>query len=206
MKYKPISNSFYKKTRKAFTSQMKSKSLAVFNSNDIYPISADSTIPLEQARELSGIETILWLDDFKSIFQQLSTQCETFYFNTNEHYRQNVETETREDRFIKWCKNNYPAHKTAKSNPILQELRAVKTQEEIQQIQIACDITEKGIRRILSFVKPGVWEYEIEAELIHEFIRNRSRGFAYEPIIASGTNANILHYICLLYTSPSPRD
>ena len=103
---------------------------------------------------LSGIETILWLDDFKSIFQQLSTQCETFYFNTNEHYRQNVETETREDRFIKWCRDNYPAHKTAKSNPILQELRAVKTQEEIQQIQIACDITEKGIRRILSFVKP----------------------------------------------------
>ena len=149
----------------------------------------------EQARELSGIETILWLEDFNSIFQQLSTQCETFYFNTNEHYRQNVETETREDRFIKWCKDNYPAHKTAKSNPILQELRAVKTQEEIQQIQIACDITEKGIRRILSFVKPGVWEYEIEAELIHEFIRNRSRGFAYEPIIASGTNANILHYI-----------
>ena len=248
MKYKPISNSFYKKTRKAFTSQMKSKSLAVFMSNDIYPISADSTIPFhqhrdifylsgidqeqtilllfpdslnpkyreilfvritnskiiiwegaklskEQARELSGIETILWLEDFKSIFQQLSTQCETFYFNTNEHYRQNVETETREDRFIKWCKDNYPAHKTAKSNPILQELRAVKTQEEIQQIQIACDITEKGIRRILSFVKPGVWEYEIEAELIHEFIRNRSRGFAYEPIIASGSNANILHYI-----------
>ncbi len=248
MKYKPISCPFYKKTRKAFTSQMKSKSLAVFNSNDIYPISADSTIPFEQHRdifylsgidqeqtilllfpeslnpkyreilfvrktnskiiiwegaklskeqalELSGIETILWLEDFESIFQKLSTQCETFYFNTNEHYRQNVETETREDRFIKWCKDNYPAHKSAKSNPILQELRAVKAQEEIQQIQIACDITEKGIRRILSFIKPGVWEYEIEAELIHEFIRNRSKGFAYEPIIASGTNANILHYI-----------
>ena len=226
---------------------MKSKSLAVFNSNDIYPISADSTIPFEQhrdifylsgidqeqtilllfpdslnpkyreilfvrktnskiiiwegaklnkeqARELSGIETILWLDDFKSIFQQLSTQCETFYFNTNEHYRQNVETETREDRFIKWCKDNYLAHKTAKSNPILQELRAVKTQKEIQQIQIACDITEKGIRRILSFVKPGVWEYEIEAELIHEFTKNQSKGFAYSPIIASGKNTNILHY------------
>ena len=248
MKYKPIPNLFYKKTRKSFTSQMKSKSLAVFNSNDIYPISADSTIPFEQhrdifylsgidqeetilllfpeslnpkyreilfvrktnskiiiwegaklnkeqARELSGIETIMWLDDFKSIFKQLSTQCETFYFNTNEHYRQNVVTETREDRFIKWCKNNYPAHKMAKSNPILQELRAVKTQEEIQQIKIACDITEKGIRRVLSFIKPGVWEYEIEAELIHEFIKNRSRGFAYEPIIACGANANILHYI-----------
>ena len=248
MKYKPIPNSFYKKTRKSFTSQMKSKSLAVFNSNDIYPISADSTIPFEQhrdifylsgidqeetilllfpeslnpkyreilfvrktnskiiiwegaklnkeqARELSGIETIMWLDDFKSIFQELSTQCETFYINTNEHYRQNVVTETREDRFIKWCKNNYPAHKMAKSNPILQELRAIKTKEEIQQIKIACDITEKGIRRVLSFIKPGVWEYEIEAELIYEFIKNRSRGFAYEPIIASGANANILHYI-----------
>jgi Xaa-Pro aminopeptidase len=227
--------------------ELKPKSLAVFNSNDIYPISADSTLPFEQHRDIfylsgidqeesilvlfpnafeekqreilfirktdehiaiwegakltkaqaidiSGIQTIYWLEDFEAVFQKLSTQCDTFYFNTNEHYRQAVETETREDRFIKWCTRQYPAHSNAKSNPILQKLRSIKADEEIKQLQIACDITEKGIRRLLPFLKPGVWEYELEAELIHEFIKNQSKGFAYEPIIASGINANILHY------------
>ena len=147
----------------------------------------------EQATKLTGIETVYWLSDFERVFQELATQCDTFYFNTNEHYRQAVETQTREDRFIAQC-INYPAHKVAKSNPILQQLRAVKAVEEIDQIQTACDITEKGFRRLLNFVQPGVWEYEIEAELSHEFLRHRSKGFAYTPIIASGNNANVLHY------------
>ena len=227
--------------------QMQGNSLAVFNSNDIYPISADSTLPFAQHRDifylsgvdqeesilllfptaheekhkeilflretnehiavwegakltkseataLTGIETVYWLSDFKRVFQELATQCDTFYFNTNEHYRQAVETQTREDRFIAACKKEYPAHNVAKSNPILQKLRSVKAAVEIDQIQRACNITEKGFRRLLPFVKPGVWEYEIEAELAHEFIRNRSKGFAYTPIIASGNNANVLHY------------
>jgi Xaa-Pro aminopeptidase len=106
-----------------------------------------------------------------------------------------VETETREARFIKSCKEKYPAHQTAKSNPILQEIRGVKEPEEIALMRTACGITEKAFRRVLDFVRPGVWEYEIEAEFLHEFIRNRSRGFAYTPIIASGNNANVLHYI-----------
>ena len=92
-------------------------------------------------------------------------------------------------------KNKYPAHAVAKSNPILQRLRSVKSPIEIDLIQQACDITEKGFRRVLKFVKPKVWEYDIEAEFIHEFLRNRSRKFAYTPIIASGNNANVLHYI-----------
>lgn len=247
MKYRPLSNSFYINSRKAFMAELKPKSLAVFNSNDIYPIGADSTLPFEQhrdifylsgidqeesilvlfpnayekkqreilfirktdehiaiwegakltkaqANDISGIQTICWLEDFEAVFQKLSTQCDTFYFNTNEHYRQSVETQTREDRFIKWCKKQYPAHSNAKSNPILQKLRSIKDDEEIKQLQTACDITEKGIRRLLLFLKPGIWEYELEAELVHEFLRNRSKGFAYEPIIASGINANILHY------------
>ena len=247
MKYRPLSNSFYNNSRKAFMAELKPKSLAVFNSNDIYPVGADSTLPFEQhrdifylsgidqeesilvlfpnayekkqreilfirktdehiaiwegakltkaqAKDISGIQTIFWLEDFEAVLQKLSTQCDTFYFNTNEHYRQSVETQTREDRFIKWCKKQYPAHSNAKSNPILQKLRSIKDDEEIKQLQIACDITEKGIRRLLSFLKPGIWEYELEAELVHEFLRNRSKGFAYEPIIASGMNANILHY------------
>ncbi len=228
--------------------QMRPKSIAVFNSNDIYPIGADSTLPFEQDRDLfylcgadqeetilllfpeamdpkhreilfvretndhiavwegakltkekatevSGIETVYWLTDFDKIFFDLMTEADTIYFNTNEHYRQAVETQTREDRFIEKCKKEYPAHQWAKSNPILQNIRGVKEPEEIELMQKACDITEKGFRRILGFVKPGVWEHEIEAEFLHEFVRNRSRGFAYPPIIASGNNANVLHYL-----------
>ncbi|WP_298531301.1 aminopeptidase P family protein [uncultured Algibacter sp.] len=248
MKYLPIDNKLFIKNRKKFTAQMKPNSLAVFNSNDIYPISADSTLPFEQHRDIfylsgvdqeesilvlfpdcpkekhreilflketnehiaiwegekltkekafetSGIKTVYWLQDTEKVLFEIMTQCETIYINTNEHYRSNVETETREDRFTKWLKERYPAHKVAKSNPILQRLRSVKEDIEIALIQKACDITEKGFRRILSFVKPNVWEYEIEAEFMHEFLRNRSKGFAYTPIIASGNNANVLHYI-----------
>ncbi len=248
MKYLPIDNSLFIKNRKKFTSQLKPNSLAVFNSNDMYPISADSTLPFEQHRDIfylsgvdqeesilvlfpdcpkeshreilflketnehiavwegekltkeaafktSGIKTVYWLQDMEKIMFELMTQCETVYINTNEHYRANVETETREDRFTKWLKDKYPAHTVAKSNPILQRLRSVKEQAELDLIQKACDITEKGFKRILGFVKPGVMEYEIEAEFMHEFLRNRSKGFAYTPIIASGYNANVLHYI-----------
>ena len=247
MRYNPISSSVYKKNRANFSNSLNSLGLAIFNSNDIYPISADSTLPFAQhrdifyltgidqeetilllfpeaknpkdreilfiketndhiaiwegeklskikAKNISGIETILWVSDFESIFFKLTTQSELFYFNTNEHYRASIETQTREDRFIKWAKKKYPAHNVAKSNPILQKLRSVKSAEEIKQIQIACNITEKGIRRLFSFIRPGIWEYEIEAELAHEFMKNRSKGFAYTPIIASGKNANVLHY------------
>ncbi|MEZ4968299.1 MAG: aminopeptidase P family protein [Flavobacteriaceae bacterium] len=248
MKYQPIDNNLFVKNRKKFVAGMKPKSIAVFNSNDIYPIGADSTMPFEQNRDLfylsgadqeetilllfpdamekkhrevlfvretnahiavwegekltkekatevSGIETIYWLTDFDKLFFDLMTEAEIVYFNTNEHYRQAVETQTREDRFILKCKQQYPAHLWAKSSPILQEIRGVKEPEEIAIMQTACNITEKGFRRLLGFVRPGVMEYEIEAELLHEFIRNRSKGFAYTPIIASGNNANVLHYI-----------
>lgn len=228
--------------------KMDPKSLAVFNSNDIYPISADSTMPFQQSRDIfylsgvdqdasklvlfpdaplekhreilfltetndhiavwegekltkekayetTGIKTVYWLKDFEKIFFEVMTQCETVYFNTNEHYRASIQTQTREARFIEWCKKQYPAHQVAKSNPILQRLRSVKDPIELELIQKACNITEKAFRRTLNFVKPGVWEYQIEAEYMHEFLNNRSKGFAYTPIIASGNNANVLHYI-----------
>ena len=228
--------------------QMKPKSIAAFNSNDIYPIGADSTMPFEQhsdifylsgadqeetvlllfpdamdkkhrevlfvretndhiavwegakltkaqAMAVSGIETVYWLSDFDKVFFDLMTEADTIYFNTNDHHRQSVETQTREDRFIAKCKKDFPAHQWAKSNPILQQVRGVKEPEELELLQKACDITEKGFRRILKFTEPGVWEHELEAEYLHEFIRNRSKGFAYTPIIASGENANVLHYI-----------
>ncbi|MDA9289768.1 aminopeptidase P family protein [Polaribacter sp.] len=248
MKYQPINSALFIKNRKNFASLMQKNSLAIFNSNDIYPISADSTMPFEQHRDLfylsgvdqeesvlmlfpdcpnenlrevlfltetnehiavwegekltkeaafntSGVQTVFWLQDLEKVLFEMTTYCDTFYINTNEHYRANIVTETREDRFTKWLLAKYPAHSVAKSNPILQRLRAVKDPIELDLMQQACDITEKGFRRILNFIQPGVWEYEIEAELIHEFIKNRSKGFAYTPIIASGNNANVLHYI-----------
>ena len=248
MKYHQLDRQLFIKNRAKFTAQMKPNSVAVFNSNDIYPVSADSTLPFaqhrdifylsgvdqeesilllfpdapyahqkeilflketsahiavwegekltkEKAYEVSGVKTVYWLQDFEKILFELMTYCDTMYVNTNEHYRQSVSTETREARFVKWWKAQYPAHQVAKSNPILQHIRSVKESEEIALIQQACDITNKGFRRLLPFVKPGVMEYEIEAELIHEFVCNRSKGFAYTPIIASGNNANVLHYI-----------
>ena len=169
--------------------------LFVRETNEHIVVWEGAKLTKEQATKVSGIETVYWLSDFDRIFFDLMTEAETIYLNTNEHYRQAVETETREARFIKKVKNDFPAHQVAKSNSILQLIRGVKEPEEIDLMQTACNITEKGFRRVLEFVKPGVWEYEIEAELLHEFVRNRSRGFAYTPIIASGDNANVLHYI-----------
>ena len=149
----------------------------------------------EDARSISGIEKILWLNEFEPTLKEITSQNNGIYLNKNEHYRNNSETQTREDRFISKFKKEYPTHSVYRSNPILQQIRSIKDPLEINQIKKACDITEMGFRRILKFIKPGIWEYEIEAELLHEFISNRSKGFAYSPIIASGKNANILHYI-----------
>lgn len=149
----------------------------------------------EQATAVSGVQTVYWLSDFDSIFDTLMKEAKTVYFNNNNHYRKAVEMETREDRFIKRVKSNYPKHRIENNFSIMESLRGVKEQEEIELIRKACNITEKGFRRVLGFVEPGVMEYEIEAEYTHEFLKNRSKGFAYTPIIGSGYNACILHYI-----------
>ena len=248
MKYNSLHHRVFTQHRQRFMAQLKPNSIAVFNSNDIYPVSADSTLPFAQHRDLfyltgidqeetilvlcpnakdpalrevvfvretnahiavweghkltqaeatkvSGVTTVKWTSEFESHFLALAKEVEHIYINTNEHYRAKVETQTREDRFIEWCKGKFATQNYEKSNLILQGLRAVKDPEEIEHIQTACEITEIGFRRVLGFVKPGVWEYEIEAEYAHEFLRNRSKGFAYSPIIASGANANVLHYI-----------
>ncbi len=248
MKYDAISKELFIKNRTKFTIQMKPNTLAVFNSNDIFPISADSTMPFQQHRdifylsgvdqeesilvlfpnaqnenhreilflketnetiavwegekltkssafEVSGIKTVYWLQQFDTIFNQLMSEADGIYYNLNEHLRADTQVETREDRFIKQCKSKYPAHAVFKSAPLLHKIRSVKEQEELQLMQTACNITKKGVERLLKFIKPGVWEYEIEAELAHEFLWNRSKGFAYTPIIASGKNACVLHYI-----------
>jgi len=149
----------------------------------------------EGATKQSGISTVYWLSQFETIFNALVLEAETIYLNQNEHLRAITTVETCDDRFRKECKVKYPNHNYERLALIMRTLRPIKSQLEIDVMQHACDITEKGFRRILDFVKPGVMEYEIEAEFSHEFLRNRSRGFAYTPIIASGYNACVLHYI-----------
>lgn len=149
----------------------------------------------KQAFEVSGVKTVMWLSQFKSVFNALMAQCDSVYVNTNEHLRAHVEVETRDARFIKKLKKEYPGHPLKRLAPIMHDLRSAKEPEELEQMQKACDITKAGVERILKFIKPGVMEYEIEAELSHEFLRRGSRGFAYTPIIASGANACVLHYI-----------
>jgi Xaa-Pro aminopeptidase len=150
----------------------------------------------EEARETSGIKNIKWLSEFEATFNTLMTEADNVYLNTNEHTRRPlVEVETRDMRFIKWCKEKFPLHNYHRVAPIIYNLRMIKSEVEIELLQMACDITEIGFRRVLEFVQPGVYEYEIEAEFIHEFVRRKSKGFAYTPIIASGFNACVLHYI-----------
>jgi Xaa-Pro aminopeptidase len=149
----------------------------------------------QEAAEQTGIKTIYWLSEFNKVFVTLMSEARNIYLNSNEHMRASIEVETRDARFTKWMKENYPLHSYQRSAPIMQEIRSIKTLHEIEQIQKACNITEKGFRRLLRFVKPNVKEYELEAELSHEFLRNGSRGFAYTPIIASGFSACVLHYI-----------
>jgi Xaa-Pro aminopeptidase len=151
----------------------------------------------EQARKQTGIETVLWLSEFPRVFRHMMTMggVENVYLNTNEHYRADITVQTRDARFIDWCKSVYPLHQYQRIAPIVSALRSIKSSEEIALMQKACDITEKAFRRVLKFVKPGVKEYEIEAEFIHEFVKSGSAGFAYTPIIASGGNSCVLHYI-----------
>jgi len=151
----------------------------------------------EEARTVSGIDTVLWLSDFNKWFHHMMAMggVENVYLNTNEHYRAEVVVQTRDARFISWCKEKYPLHHYERVAPLLSKLRSIKQEAEIDLIQKAIDITEKGYRRVMKFVKPGVYENEVEAEFIHEFIRHGSRGHAYSPIIASGVNNTVLHYI-----------
>ncbi len=248
MRYLPIDSDLFVQNRKRFAEQLKSNSVAVFNSNDLMPTSADGTHPFIQQTDLfylsgidqeestlvicpdakedkhreilflketneqialweghkytkqeataaAGIKTVYWNHEFNSIFQPLARQSDNIYLNTNEHLRANAAVETRDDRFRRWCCQTFPLHNYGRLAPIMQDLRAVKSELELEPIKRACKITGDTFRRLLGFIKPGVWEFEIEAEIYHEFIRNRSKGPAFETIVASGVDSCTLHYV-----------
>ena len=249
MKKNPkIDQRFFIQNRQRFLKRLKPNSIAIFNSNDVMPTSADGTFPFkqqtdifylsgidqeetllvlcpdaaeekqreilfvretneqiaiweghkytkEQVRDISGIPTVHWISELDAILRPLVVQSENIYLNSNEHLRAAVIVETRDIRFLKWCRQHFPLHHYERLAPIMQDLRAVKSPQEIDLIKEACALTEKAFRRVLGFIRPGVWEYEVEAEIVHEFMRNGSKGPAFETIVASGIDSCTLHYI-----------
>ncbi len=248
MKYLPIESDLFIQNRKRFVEKLKPNSIAVFNSNDVMPTSADGThsfiqqtdlfylsgidqeestlvicpdareekhreilflketneqIALwegqkytkEEATTVSGIKTVYWNNEFNNIFKPMVFQSERIHLNTNEHLRADASVETRDKRFLQWCRETFPLHRYRRLAPIMQDLRIVKLPPEVDLIKTAGNITDQTFRRLLGFIKPGVWEFEIEAEICHEFLRNRSRGPAFETIIASGVDSCTLHYV-----------
>lgn len=248
MKYNPINPQLFVNNREKFRKLIKPNSVAIFNSNDVFPRNGDQDFPFRQnsdmfylsgidqeqtilllapecpnvrlrevlfcietnehmaiwyghkltkelAAEYSGIKNVQWLDTFESVLKEVMSTCETVYLNSNENIRYANEVPYRDLRFAKDLKRKYPNHKYKRSAPLVTKLRVTKSDIEIDIMKKAVDITDKAFRRLLDYVKPGVMEYEIEASLTHEFIRNRANGHAYSPIVASGKNACVLHYV-----------
>ena len=149
----------------------------------------------EDAQKTSGIKTVFWLEELEGKLTELISEADAIFLNKNTHSRSTSEVQTRDDRFRLKIAEKFSSKEIKEVAPIMHELRVIKSESEIELMQTACNITEKGFRRILPFIKPGKMEYEIEAELIHEFLKNKSSGFAYQPIIGSGANSCVLHYI-----------
>jgi Xaa-Pro aminopeptidase len=248
MKHLPLDPKIFIQNRQRFVAEMKPNSIAIFNSNDEVPVSADATyrfiqntdlywltgveqedtmlifcpdnpdprfrevlvlvrpnpdmekwvgkrLTASEAKKLTGIQNIVWLDTLDALLMAWTHASENIYLNTIEHDRKPNHLPTRDYRYIQTMKERYPLHNYVRSQPILRKLRAVKTQEEVEVLQKAVDITHKAFERVMKFMKPGVKEHEVEAEIVHEFLRNRARGEAYGSIIASGDSARVLHYI-----------
>ncbi|CAG5071301.1 Xaa-Pro aminopeptidase [Dyadobacter sp. CECT 9623] len=169
--------------------------LFVRETNELIAVWEGEKLTKEQAREVTGIQSVYWTHQFDFIFGNIIFEAENVYLNTNEHTRNDSQVQSRESRFVRDFKDRYPVHTLLRLAPLMHQLRAIKHPVEIELLKKACEITKSGFERVLKFVKPGVHEFEIEAELVHEFVRNRSKGFSYQPIIASGANACVLHYI-----------
>lgn len=149
----------------------------------------------EEVRKVSGIQSVYWLEDMNRVLTEMLILSKVIYLNGNENTRFQSDVPYKDLRFLEDIKRTFPFHRIERSQPIMKQLRMIKSDIEVGAIQRACNLTEKAFRRVMKFTKPGVMEYEVEAEIIHEFIRNGGTGHAYEPIIASGANACVLHYV-----------
>jgi len=169
--------------------------LFVRETNETIAVWEGEKLSKERASSYSGITRVHWLQDFETQFRAVMCQADQVFLNSNEHMRATIPTETREHRFTLRCQGEYPLHDYRRLAPLMHDLRCIKQAAELASLNEAIRITSDGFNRLLKFVKPGVHEFEIEAELAHEFTRQRARGFAYTPIIGSGANACVLHYI-----------
>lgn len=170
--------------------------LFVRETSELIAIWEGRKVTREEATARTGIATVRWSHEFDGVFRELVRHAGTVWLNHNEHARSGAPVNfSPDDRFRRLCQERHPGLRYERLAPLLHRLRAEKSEVEIGLIQRACDITALGFERLLGFVRPGVQEYEIEAELLHEFVRHGSRGFAYEPIVASGGNACVLHYV-----------
>lgn len=169
--------------------------LLLRRTNDVIAVWEGHKYTIEEAQKQSGIKTIMWVDDFESILHMLMTYTNNVYLNTNENYRAQSKVEDKNLRFAHALMHRYPVHHYHRAAPLMMQLRQVKSAMETGLIKEAIRITAAAFMRVLKFTRPGVMEYEIEAEITHEFLRNRSGGHAYTPIIASGKNACVLHYV-----------
>lgn len=247
-KYLPLDPAIFIQNRKRFVSKMQKNSLAIFVSNDEFPLNGDALHGFKQNSDLywlsgieqegtmvvlfpdnpdpkyrevlvltrpeelkeiwdgkrlranegtaiSGMKTIVWADALDGMLQQWIHLADAIYLDSNENDRKNNLIKTSEYRFIEAMQSRYPLHQYVRAAKLMKELRGIKTKEEIVVIQKAIDITETAFRRLLKFIQPGVFEYEIEAEIFHSFLSQRATGAAYHSIIASGDNARTLHYV-----------
>lgn len=169
--------------------------LLLRRTNELIAVWEGHKYTVEEARAQSGIKTVMWMDEFESILHMLMTYAEHVYLNTNENYRAHPQVEDKNLRFAHELMRRFPVHQYHRSAPVMMQLRQVKSTLEVTLIREAIRITAVAFERVLKFTRPGVTEYEIEAEITHEFLRNRSGGHAYTPIIASGKNACVLHYV-----------
>jgi Xaa-Pro aminopeptidase len=149
----------------------------------------------EEVKKISGVKTVKWLEDFDMTFRDLAISSDNIYVNLNEYAKYQTEVDYVSNRYAMKIREMYPAHNLKRLAPLLTQQRLVKEPEELRVLQIACDITNKAFGRVLSTVKPGMMEYEVDAEITYEFLKNGARGHAYQPIIASGKNALVLHYV-----------
>ena len=169
--------------------------LLVRETSELIAVWEGDKLDKNAARAVSGIENVRWTSELPQITRELALEAQTIYLNSNEHLRADVTVETRDARLVKEIQRDFPLHPLGRLAPLMHGLRMIKSPLEIEAIQTASDTTAAGFERLLKFIKPGVTEFEIEAELLHEYTRGRSRGFAYSPIIASGANACVLHYV-----------
>jgi Xaa-Pro aminopeptidase len=171
------------------------EALFIKRTDDMMVIWNGHKLTQQQAKEVSGVQHVYWMEDYEAKIHSVINYAANIYLNLNENDRASIKTPYKDLRFAREMKDKYPLHEFERAAPILQRLRSIKSPIEVDLMNVSIGISEKMFSRLLKFVKPGVKEYEVEAEIIHEYLKNRANGHSFHPIIASGKNACILHYV-----------